>query len=90
MGESSQYVFCFATRKQTRTYERIPRSSAQTDTIVADTQAAHAVLVAAQRANLIATQNIPHLQSQSVTILSKCDQIGNTYLALEIVVTSKQ
>lgn len=44
-----------------RTYKGIPRSSAQTDAIIADTEAAHAVLVAAQRTNLVATQNIPYL-----------------------------
>lgn len=44
-----------------KTYKGIPRSSAQTDAIIADTEAAHAILVAAQRTNLVATQNIPYL-----------------------------
>lgn len=43
------------------TYKGIPRSSAQTDAVVADTEAAHAVFVAAQRTHLVATQNIPYL-----------------------------
>lgn len=46
------------------TYKGIPRSSAQTDAIIADTEAAHAVLVAAQRTNLVATQNIPYLNDR--------------------------
>jgi hypothetical protein len=43
------------------TYERIPRSSAQTDAVVADTEAAHAVVVAAQGTNLVTAENIPYL-----------------------------
>lgn len=42
----------------------IPRSSTQTDAVVADSQAAHAVLVAAQGANLVTTKDIPHLISR--------------------------
>jgi hypothetical protein len=49
----------------------IPRSSAQTDAIIADTKAAHAVLVAAQRTNLVATQNIPYLAFE---IIVACEQ----------------
>lgn len=45
-------------------YKGIPRSSAQADAIIADTEAAHAVLVAAQRTNLVATQNIPYLNDR--------------------------
>lgn len=43
------------------TDKRIPGPSAQTDAVVADTQAAHTVVVAAQRANLVAAKNIPDL-----------------------------
>lgn len=44
-----------------KTDKRVPGASAQTDAVVADAQAADAVVVAAQRANLVAAKNIPDL-----------------------------
>ncbi|GAT21318.1 Ctr copper transporter [Aspergillus luchuensis] len=41
---------------------RIPGSSAQADAVVADSQAAYAVLVTTQGSNLVSAQNIPDLQ----------------------------
>ncbi len=49
------------TSKETKTDKRIPRPGAQTDAVVADAQAAHTVVVAAQRADLVAAKNIPYL-----------------------------
>lgn len=49
-------------KEKKKTYQRVPRPSAQTDTIIADAQAAYAVLVAAQRAHLVPSEYIPHLQ----------------------------
>lgn len=43
------------------THQGIPRTSAETDSVVADTKTADTVLVAAQRADLLSTQNIPNL-----------------------------
>ena len=49
--------------KEKETYQRVPRPSAQADSIIADAQAAYAVLVAAQRAHLVSSEYIPHLQA---------------------------
>lgn len=53
-----------------RTDQRIPRASAQTDAIIADTQTAHTVVVAAQRANLVAAKNIPNLRQSAQDLTS--------------------
>ena len=44
------------------TYQRVPRSSTQTDAVVANTKTADTVLVTAERANLVTTQNVPNLE----------------------------
>lgn len=46
--------------------QRIPRPGAQTDTVVADAEAAHTVVVAAKRTNLVPTENIPNLALEVV------------------------
>lgn len=44
------------------THQRIPRARTQADAVVADAQAAHTVVVADQRANLLAAGNVPNLE----------------------------
>jgi hypothetical protein len=75
-----------------KTYKGIPRSSAQTDAIIADTEAAHAVLVAAQRTHLVATQNIPYLNDKLafIRIVRGRKKEGSAYLALEVIVACEQ
>lgn len=48
------------TRKRD-TYQRVPGAGTQTDAVVADAQAADAVLMALQRADLVSSQRIPDL-----------------------------
>lgn len=74
------------------TYQRIPRSGAQADAIVADTQAAYAVLVTAQGAHLVTSEHIPHLSScqSAVQISEEVMQMAVAYLALKVIVTRKK
>lgn len=69
-------------------YQRIPGSSAQADAVVADAEAADSVVVAAERANALSSQNVPDL-------VMLANRMGvrvavSAHLALEIVITSKQ
>lgn len=51
-----------STKCRYKTYEGIPRSSAQAHAIIADTQTTDAVVMANQRTNLLAAGNIPDLE----------------------------
>lgn len=61
MGEGHISKLCHWANEQGATYQRIPRSSTQTDAVVANTKTADTVLVTAQRANLFTPQDIPDL-----------------------------
>lgn len=52
------------------TDQRVPRTRAEADAVVADTQAADAVFVADERANLFASRNVPDLEN-----VSNCTQV---------------
>ena len=43
------------------TYHRVPRAGAEADAVVADAEAADAVLVALERADLVSPQGVPDL-----------------------------
>lgn len=75
--------------KEKETYQRVPRPSAQADAIIADAQAAYAVLVAAQRAHLVSSEYIPHLQAVLMGGLFEWE-LWMTYLALKVIITRKQ
>lgn len=44
------------------TYQRVPRTGTQTDTVIADAQTADTVLMPTQGANLVSTEDIPDLR----------------------------
>ena len=70
-------------------YQRIPRSCAQADSVVGDAQAAHTVLVANERANLLTTRHIPDLRNrQHATARGGCPRFA--YLALEVIVAGEE
>lgn len=52
---------CHWADEQNATYQRIPRSSTQTDAVVTNAKTADTVLVTTQRANLFTPQDIPDL-----------------------------
>lgn len=76
------------------TYSRIPRACTKTNAVVADSQATDSVLVPAQRANPLTTENVPNL----ILAVSHCARKGEeilqitleTYFAFEVVVTRKK
>lgn len=53
-------------RRRVSSYQRIPRASTQTDTVIAHAEAANTVLMANQRSDLLATGNIPDLAFEVV------------------------
>lgn len=68
------------------TYQRIPRSRAQADTIIADTKTTDTVLMTAERPNLVTSKRIPDLQMLAQSFSD--DELA--YLALEVIIASKQ
>lgn len=89
MGEGHISKLCHWANEQGATYQRIPRSSTQTDAVVANTKTADTVLVAAQRANLFTPQDIPDLIHR-VNIQAASYRESHKYLALKVIVTCKQ
>lgn len=58
-------------------YHRIPRACTQADAVVADSQAANAVLVANQGADLFASCNIPNLKKKGQRLQSAIQLVSS-------------
>jgi hypothetical protein len=59
---SCESISIVSNKSDCDTYQRIPRASAQTDTVITYTQAADPVFVTAQRSDLVTTKNVPNLE----------------------------
>lgn len=80
-----------------KTYEWIPWTSAETDSVIADSQAAHTVIMTDEWSDLFAARNVPDLWNLWVNILIilHCltlffSSSSFTYSAFKVVITSKQ
>jgi hypothetical protein len=78
------------------TYQRVPGACAKTGSVIAHAQTADPVLVTNERSNLLTPRNIPDLLD-SVSIrharggtICALHMLWNAYLALKVIVTSKQ
>lgn len=70
------------------THHRVPRTSAERKSIVADAQTADTVVVTLQCTDSLTAQSIPDLAE--VSIFQRLIRMTDTYLALEVIVTSEQ